>query len=55
MKIDVRQLERPVGDATDRPDDPEDEMSPGIRELILSFGETDQSDDDDAEAASPAE
>ena len=51
MKIDVRQLERPVRDARDRPDDREDEMSPDIRELILSFGTTDQPSDDDSGGA----
>jgi hypothetical protein len=51
MRTDVRQLERPVRDATDRADDREDEMSTEIRELILSFGKTDRPSDDDSEGA----
>ena len=49
MKIDVRQLERPVRDATDRPDDGEEKMSPESRELILWYGDTEAFRPDDSE------
>ena len=46
MRTDVRQLERPVRVVTDPiGDDREDEMSPEIRGLVLSFGWTASTDD----------
>jgi hypothetical protein len=48
MRTDVRQLERPVRDATDHAAHREDGMSPEIRELILRFGKTDQPSDADS-------
>ena len=51
MRPDVRQLERPVREATDQPDDREDKMSSEIRELILRFGKTDQPSNDSGGAS----
>jgi hypothetical protein len=49
MRIDVRQLERPVRVGTDRSDDDrEDGMSPEMRELVLSFGRTASADDSES-------
>jgi uncharacterized membrane protein len=49
MKIDVRQLERPMRIVTDRSgDEREDGMSIEMRELVLSFGRTASTDDSES-------